>query len=241
MNMVMRASDLINFSWKDYNSLIDSAISKKYFLNYKLTEQTEEKFDAFYVSKKYKLLYIPISKNASTSLKKSIDFEPVYQIPKVNCLFDLELDKKYKKEYKIFTIIRHPKDRWISGFNEFLCDLGLYLGDKTSLDILDELKNKKYIFDGHTLPQLKFIDYCFQPSSEDFEINLICMDNNIEEELSNLAGQKITLQRKNIMNKDFLKIKNYEFCHQIFNNICLKSKDFSDVYEQDYMLYKKSK
>lgn len=236
----MNPLTLKDFNWDEYNKLIDDVVSKKYFLDYNIEESIEEDLDAFYVSERYKILYIPISKNASTSLKNSIDFKPIYQTPKVSSKFDLELPEKYKKEYKILVITRHPKDRWISGFNEFLCDLNIDLSNHTSKDILLELKNKKFIFDGHTLPQLKYIDYCFELNSTDFEINLIKIDQDINKKLSEFIGEDIKIKSKNLMHKDELKVKNFEFCYKIFTDYCLKHQKFIDVYKQDYTLYQNS-
>lgn len=238
--MGMKVSTLKGFDWDQYNNLIDNVVSKKYFLDFKQEVQTEEPFDAFYVSEKHKVLYIPISKNASTSIKSSLGFEPIYQIPKVNFKFDLELAEKYKKEYKILIITRHPKDRWISGFNQFLCDLDVDLSNHTSKDILLELKNKKFIFDGHTLPQLKYIDYCFQPSKIDFSINLISMDGNIDKKLSDFFGEDIKIKTKNFTSRDTLKSHNYEICYKIYTDYCIRHKKFTEVYKQDYTLYQES-
>lgn len=237
----MNSSDLYNFDWDEYRKKIDECISKKYFLDYNPINIQPVEFDAFYISKKYKILYIPISKNASTSLKNLIDFEPVYQLPKVQSQFDIEIPEEYKKEYKIMVITRHPKDRWISGFNQFLSEVGIYLDSRDSKDILLELKSNKFIFDGHTLPQFSFIDYCFQPSLDNFDINLIKMDDLFEKKLSDFIGCDIKLMKKNLMEKEYLKIKNYEFCYKIFTDFCLRQKKFLDVYSQDYLLYNCSK
>jgi hypothetical protein len=235
--MVMRTSDYYNFDWSSYKSLVDSAVSKKYFLDYNVIDQVEFEYDAFYVSERYKLLYLPISKNASTSLKNSLDFEPIYQVPKIGNQFDLEIPEEYKRDYKIFVLIRHPKDRWISGFNEFLSEYSFYLKDSNSKEVILELKNKKFIFDGHTLPQFSFIDYCFSPSTIDFKLNLITLDGDIDAKISDLCQEPVKLNYKNSMSRDQLKIDNYELCYKIFNDYCLKQKKFLDLYKQDYVLY----
>ena len=236
----MRVSDYWNFDWESYRELVDSVVSKKYFLDYNLEVNSDIKFDAFYISERYQLLYIPISKNASTSLKNSLDFKPVYQTPKTGKKFDLEIPENYRKSYKIFTLIRHPKDRWISGFNEFLSEYGFYLKNNTSRKVIFELKNKKFVFDGHTLPQFSFIDYCFCPDGMNFELNLINLEGDINTKLSNLCQESVKINYKNSMTNDQLKIDNYELCYKIFNDYCLKQKKFLDLYKQDYILYKKS-
>ncbi len=237
----MNSSDCYNFDWEQYREQIDKCVSKKYFLDYTPDGIEAVEFDAFYISKRYKILYIPISKNASTSLKNLIDFEPVYQVPNVQSQFDLEIPEEYKKEYKILVVTRHPKDRWISGFNQFLSEVGVYLSTPNSRDILLELKNKKFIFDGHTLPQFRFIDYCFQPSKINFDINLIRIDEFFEQKISDFIGCEVPIKKKNLMDGEYLKIKNYELCCKIFNDYCLRHQKFIDVYSQDYVLYNNSK
>lgn len=237
----MNSSDLYNFDWIDYKNKIDECVSKKYFLDYNPKDVEPIEFDAFYVSKQYKILYIPISKNASTSLKNLIDFEPVCQMPKIQNQFDLEIPEEYKKEYKVLVVTRHPKDRWISGFNQFLSEIGVYLSSSESKDILLELKDRRFIFDGHTLPQFRFIDYCFQPSTINFDIHLIKMDEYFENKISDFIGCKVQVMKKNLMEKEDLKIKNHELCYKIFNNYCIRHQKFMDVYNQDYVLYNNSK
>jgi hypothetical protein len=237
---MMNSLDLLNFDWEKYKKDIDICVSKKYFLDYN-PSVIDEGFDAFYVSKKHKILYIPISKNASTSLKDSLDFEPVYQVPNRHREFDLQIPEEYKREYKILVIVRHPKERWISGFNQFLSDVGIYLSTSDAKDVLLELKNKKFIFDGHTLPQLRFIDYCFQPSDINFDINLIRMDHNFESKLVDFIGEDFKIKEKNLMEKEHLKIQNHEVCHKIFNDYCMRQQQFINAYKEDYNLYKNSK
>jgi len=237
----MIVSEYKNFDWNSYRNLVDQSVSKKYFLDYSISKQTDIKFDAFYVSEMYKILYIPISKNASTSLKTSLDFKPVYQIPKINKKFDLELADKYKRKYKVFTLIRNPKDRWISGFNEFLSEYNYYLKSNNSKKVFIELKNKKFIFDGHTLPQFSFIDYCFSPFGLDFELNLINLDGDLDAKLSELCQDKVKIKYNNSMHNDQLKIDNYELCYKIFNDYCMNQKKFLELYKQDHVLYKNSK
>ena len=138
------------------------------------------------------------------------------------------------------VVTRHPKDRWISGFNQFLSDVGVYLSSNPK-DILLELKNNKFIFDGHTLPQFSFIDYCFQPSTVNFKINLIKMDYCFDQKLSEFIGVEVKTKKKNLMQREHLKFKNHEFCYKIFTDFCLRQQKFVDVYSQDYVLYNNSK
>jgi len=240
MNMAMKISEYRDFDWTSYRSLVDELVSKKYFLDYNVSDKTDFEYDAFYVSERYKLLYLPISKNASTSVKKSLDFEPIYQVPKTGSQFDLQIPEEYKHGYKIVVLIRHPKDRWISGLNEFLSEYGFDLRNPSSREVILELKSKKFIFDGHTLPQFSFIDFCFAPSEEDLNLYLINLDGDIDKKISNLCGESVKLNYKNSMNRDQLKVDNYELCYKIFNDYCLKQKKFLDLYKQDYCLYKNS-
>lgn len=239
----MKISKFKDFDWDHYRTIVDGSVSKKYFLDYELPENNTSKIDAFYISKKYKILYIPISKNASTSFKASLDFFPYYIKPKSNTFFDLYIPEKYKLEYKIVALTRDPYSRWVSGLNEFISSFDISFSDKESMyPILNELKNKKFIFDGHTLPQFSFLDYCFQPSKIDFNINLYKIDDdNLDEKISSLIGQKIKLKKQNCFDQDALKIKNYFFCKKILDQYCLNNSTFLELYKQDLMIYNNSK
>ncbi len=65
-----------------------------------------------YISKKYNLIFIPIPKNGSTTIRKIKDLS-----------FEQDTIEKYRSDiskgaYNVFTVIRDPLDRLVSGYIE---------------------------------------------------------------------------------------------------------------------------
>ena len=67
------------------------------------------------------------------------------------------------------------------------------------------------------------------------------MDQNFDKKLSDFIGCDITVNKKNLMEREHLKLKNHEICYKIFTDFCLRQQKFLDVYSQDYLLYNCSK
>ena len=74
-----------------------------------------------------------------------------------------------------------------------------------------------------------------------FDIHFIKMDEYFNKKLSDFIGCDIFVSKKNLMEREYLKIKNHEICYKIFNDYCLRQKKFIDIYNQDYLLYNSSK
>ena len=179
----------------------------------------------YYVSPKNKLIYFKIDKCASTSviecLTKQSDFIPVYDS-------DLHTEKKITR-YNVFTVIRDPKSRWISGLNQFIYE-------EVSRDIIEgELKNHKFIFDGHTLPQVNFLPSCTD------NIILLRLDRNLNQKISLLLGENVELKHKNTTSSDTHKKNNLNFCKKMFETYCERNPRYYQTYEFDYRLFNISK
>ncbi len=233
---------IFNLDWKKYNDTLYNSVSFNYFPKEQLDIDLIGETDVFYKSDVFKIVYVPIYKNASTSIKNSLNFEPVYIKPKKEKVFDIDIPEQYR-DYKFFTIIRDPKSRWISGINEFINiyqDLGVdFDGDikGSRKKFLLELKNNKFIFDGHTRPQLSSIDFCFK---YDIDLTLIKMDERLEEKISTFIKDPIKLRHDNPIEKYKFKLENYNFCYQILNRYCMKNTSFLDLYSLDFYLYNNS-
>lgn len=65
-----------------------------------------------YISHKYKIIFIPIPKNGSTSIRKIPEFK--FKQDKIFYYMDGILHD----EYKVFTVIRNPVERIVSGYVE---------------------------------------------------------------------------------------------------------------------------
>lgn len=191
-----------------------------------------------YVSFEKKLVYLPISKCAFSSIGEYLstrsDFTPIDDDIAI-----AEFHNKYVTEtvenYNFFTVIREPKSRWISGLNEFLI---VHKGHMSKLKIYieKELKNNKFIFDLHTLPQIECLSY---------EINLtlisniifLKLDENLNQKISSLLGEDVKLNHSNAASSDPNKRNNLNFCREMFETYCEKNPKYYQTYEFDYRLF----
>lgn len=236
---------LCDFDWERYNNLILNSISYEYFPKEELELQPDRGFE-FLELKDEKIIYIPISKNASTSIANSFNFTSV-KIPLSGesrfSAHNLDIPEKYKNGYKFFAITRDPRQRWVSGVNEFLniyhykeIDFdGDIVGSRTKF--LDELKYNKFIFDFHTIPQLSWIGFCFK---NNLDITLFKLDENLSEKVSQITKKEITISNDNTINKYKYKLKNYKFCYDILTRYCMRNEKFLDLYKMDSRLYNNS-
>lgn len=94
----------------------------------------------YYNSHKYKLSYIPIPKNGSTSIQ--------------NALGSSESEKTIEPLYSSFVVVREPMSRFISGCNE-LNKRGIFKG--TPQELLDKIQSDGF-FDPHIRPQTSYFD-----------------------------------------------------------------------------------
>lgn len=246
----MNIDEFKDFDWKEYNNLIDSAISKKCFISYftddfgnvseviesnlntNFNEQLESNpYEMIYKSDKHKIIYIPIFKSASTSIIKSLNLESA------NLLEDnFEINQNYLQNYKFFTVIRDPKSRWISAMLEYII-AAKKLNIHTQLNI--ELLHNKFIFDGHFFPQLSYL-YVILQSNINIDINLIRLDKNLSDKVSNFIGTEIKIEHLNSVEESKFKLKFKESFSKVLNDYCMRNKKFIDLYEKDFYLYELS-
>jgi hypothetical protein len=194
-------------------------------------KDNSKRFVNSYKSSERKLIYLKVDKCASSSLIECLttesNFNPIYEIKNFSY---------YKKNYKSFAVIRDPKSRWISGLNEFMTYM---IGDeKTSKDYIeDELKENKFIFDGHTLPQISFLHWHKYVNFNNLEI--IRLNKNLNQKISKLIDKNIQLKFINSTyhESDVNKIKNLNFCKEMFESYCEKNFKYYQTYEFDYRLY----
>jgi len=234
------------FDWETYNKILYDSISFEYFQKEAL-EFNSERFFEVYVLEKEKIIYIPIAKNASTSIINSLNFKlikfPIIQSSEfcidIKCL---EIPEKYKNEYKFFTITRNPKQRWISGINEFLYSPDheqIYFENKNKFcdKFLAELKNNKFIFDFHTIPQLPWVRFCF---TYNLDLTLLKLDDELNQKISSMLKRSTIINHDNKMQNYPCKVNSYDLCQDIFIEYVLNNNNFSHVYEMDLHLYNSS-
>ena len=197
-----------------------------------IIKNASRKLPIFYESSEKKLIYLRISKCASSSLVEGLtregDFNPIYEIE--NFLY-------YKNNYKSFAVIRDPKSRWISGLNELMTRI---IKDvKKSKDYIQyELKENRFIFDGHTVPQIRFLHCNKYVNFNNLEI--IRLNKNLNQKISKLIDKNIQLKFINSTyhgGSNVDKMKNLNFCKEMFESYCEKNSKYYDTYEFDYRLY----
>lgn len=188
-----------------------------------LSTENNKKFNGCYISTKEKLIYIHIDKCASTSISSALK----------QCMF-ISMDNidendinnlLHVKKYRSFCVIRDPIKRWISGIGEFM---NRYDG---SIDyIIEQVKNKKYIFDLHTAPQHLSID-SYLPKLDNTYLRL---DNRLESKINKLLySSKISLdveRESNLITK--------LTCEKIFEKyVRINLESFYNLYKKDFVLY----
>lgn len=237
-------NDLYNLDWKKYNKLVYDSISFEYFPKEDPEFKSEICFECLELREE-KIIYIPIGKNASTSITNSLNCAPIgFPLPP-DSKFHIEhidIPKKYKNEYKFLIITRDPKQRWISGINEFLNNNRYKVdfdgNEKGSRNkFLMELKNNKFIFDYHTMTQLSYVSFCFKQN-----LNLLCLklDENLNEKISNILKKPVLISQDNSIKKYKYKLKNFKFCYDVLTRYCMQNKNFLQLHEMDFCLYNNS-
>lgn len=232
---------LKDYDWEKYNKLVYDSISFEYFPKNELEIKSENYFELLELEEE-KIIYIPIGKNASTSISNSLNFTPLRLPIPPRCidLRCLDIPEKYKTEYKFFTTIREPKKRWISGINEFLYSPfheGIDFEEGRHDKFLTELTNNKFIFDFHTIPQLSWLSFCFK---NNLDIILLNLDERLSEKISNVLQRSVTINHDNKMQDYDCKIETYNFCRDIFTRYCVENENFLKLYEMDLYLYNNS-
>ena len=156
-----------------------------------------------HVSDKYKVIFLPIPKNASTSIRCIKEFD--FNLGNIFCY----TDKIESGKYQVFTILRNPLDRFISTYIE-VCERAY--GDSTKTlkkdfycitpppqkrfcGILSEVE--KSFFDIYIRPQSYFItDYQNKLFNLDFVINFHDLEKGISLMLERYGLENVKLPKK---------------------------------------------
>ncbi len=184
------------------------------------------------VNEKEKIIFITINKCAGTSIRKYLK-DHKYKI-RSHLLFTTEHIKKLlDDQYIFYSVIRNPRDRYISGLNHFMF---LFLNDyyQGSLNFIKRnLSNNKFIFDEHTLPQYTNFNSVLEIGGV---VNLIKMDNNLSKNIQSIVKSNIELS---VINSSKEKgSKNYNnFCFQMYELYCDKNVSFNNLYKKDHNLF----
>ncbi len=191
-----------------------------------------------------KLVYMHIDKCGSTSVSTALRYSKIkfFSLEKMTRKYvPNELAKFLVKDHIFFAITRDPVQRWISGLNEFICRF------EPDFDwVVDQVKNKKYIFDEHTGPQTSFLKLC---TDNNANLKLIKLD-------SKLSPKVNLFIKKNLCKEDLERyepflidhLRNSKDFHPNYRPLCAKiykdyiesdKEEFDKLYRGDYELYAK--
>jgi len=156
-----------------------------------------------YVSEKYKVIFLPIPKNASTSIRNVDEFG--FHTSNI-----MSYEQELKEgEYRAFAIIREPIKRLASGYIEVCIrasgdsphilskDFYWAKGMERFSIFLDELE--KEWFDAHLFPQNYFLtDYQGKPFSIDTYIDIDCLTKELPVVLNKYGVSMTGVPRLNV-------------------------------------------
>lgn len=191
-----------------------------------------------WVNKEDKLLFLGIPKNASSSIRKTWESKGLDR-----CHFN----NKSFEEYKKFTIIRNPLDRFASGVTEIYTRRGT--GEiKYPMTTIHELSSandivknvisliRKYSFvDVHIAPQ---IFYLRDQGNEFFQLDYILLFENLKDDLLQMYNDI----SKNVKLRFENKTKNHILKNQILQIISEDQRikdDIKELYLEDFEYYDK--
>jgi len=156
--------------------------------------------------------YIQIPKCGSTAIRQAIEKEH-------NDYTYIFTTKSATQNEVLFTVIRDPLDRWISGCSQYINNNGTAVYDK--------IKSGQLVFDEHTLPMSDFL-------KEFTDIKYFAFSNSVIDEINSYYNLQLDSKIVNVTKhqkgvKDLLSdiTKTKEF-----------QKNFQNVYKDDIALWK---
>jgi hypothetical protein len=188
--------------------------------------KNSKEYQGCHINTKEKLIYLHIDKCASTSITSALKSAMFIDMSTID-VNDIKMLVEYKK-YKSFCVIRDPVKRWISGLGEFMNRF-----DVPSDYVIEQVKNRKYIFDYHTAPQHLSID----PYIDKLDNTYLKLDANLEDKINQLLCHSEIYLSKERESNLITKLT----CEKIFHKyVRINLKYFYKLYEKDFVLYGKS-
>lgn len=176
-----------------------------------------------------KIIFITINKCAGSSLRQYLSHKK-FDIIDNNDICDDFIINKIINNFIFYSVIRNPKDRYISGLNEFIYQTAYNCDNKKFVE--DNIKHNKFIFDEHLLPQNESVCEILKYNKK---INFIRMDNNLSKKISHILNNENLMPTTNTF-KD-KKICNLNFCIKMYEKYCEKNTIFHELYKKDFELY----
>jgi hypothetical protein len=202
----------------------------------------KEGFVNCYIDSINYLVYMHIDKCGSTSITTALEDQKPYflrmdKIPKSEEFAKLLVEK----EYKFFTVVRDPVSRWMSGLNEFMCRYRPPIKY-----VINQLKDKRYVFDEHTAPQHLFLRLCIE---NDANLTCIKMNSDMEKKINDVirCSLKNESTRTSYVPLKLPHLRNSKYFIPNYISVCKKLYDvyikpdtthFDKLYSIDIDLYK---
>ena len=167
-----------------------------------------------------KICFITINKNAGSSIREGLKCHGFN-----NVLVDYQHLSSYLdalENFKFFSFVRDPHQRYVSGLAEFLF---LYYKNYNEEYIENNLKENKFIFDHHTIPQSDNIingTYIFK------------LDHNVSKTISYLINESVNIP---ILNSSKIKLNfsaQFDFCAKMHERYCLNNQAYMNLYQRDF-------
>lgn len=193
-----------------------------------------------------KIVFICINKNASTSitnelLKNNFNNFRLHQIENAK-----EYNLKILFDFHFFTIIRNPKNRYISGLGHFLFR---NINNKNDLipRIENLLKNNKFYIEEHTAPQiltlkrsLEIFENVGEFEGKKININLFKYEQNLNNLFQKILDQNIEIHYSNSSFFSEERKMCYTIASELYKKYCENTDLFYQYYEDDFKLHQKS-
>ncbi len=181
------------------------------------------------VNNKLKIIFITINKCASTSLKEYLSYKK-FDIIDSNIIDYNYIICKMLNSFNFYSVIRNPKDRYISGLNEFMCSTRSNCDKQKFVE--NNIKNNKFIFDEHLLPQDLSLHKILKYNKK---LILLKMDNSLSKKIPQILNDNSLMPTIDPY-KD-RKIMNLNFCIEMYEQYCKKNIEFCELYKKDFELY----
>ena len=202
-----------------------------------------DEFGRYYVRHDQKLVYLPVSKNASMTMRNVVNGEL-----HMSGFFD-NIKKFKKKGYVSFAVIREPIDRLVSGYQEILFRAGIdapLTTQKPFWKVRGQEEKfyafikdiKEEIWDGHVGIQASILtkgdnviptDYVFDCKTLTQDFQEMCCEHNVN--LKPVVNHNESKGQSKKIDKEFI--------FGLINSDVNLLKDIEEIYRDDFTLYEK--
>ena len=198
-----------------------------------------------------KIVFITINKCAGSSIRHFLHFEKKFQVFNNNEIEDEDVMYFIDNHFRFYSVIRDPGDRYVSGLQHFLHFINTNTNEynyrlhkfmssvKRNSDLYniieENIKNNRFIFDEHFIPQSESLKVLLKFSQK---INFIRFDNNLSKKISLIIKDESIMPKLNVNDEKEPEI--IIFSKMIYDLHCKNNKKFHEFYKKDYEFYNMS-